>query len=76
MTDLVTELTQRAQALSPEERVRLAELLLDSVRPPADVENEQAWDEELVRRIDEVERGVAKLIPAEEVFAEVRRAIR
>jgi putative addiction module component (TIGR02574 family) len=32
-----------------------------------------AWDAEIKRRIAEVESGTAKLIPAEEVFARLRR---
>lgn len=76
MSDLVIELSQKSQALRPEERVRFAELLLDSIHQSADGTVEDAWDEELKRRIDEVDRGIATLISAEEVFAQVRRAIR
>jgi hypothetical protein len=36
-------------------------------------EIETAWDSEILRRLGEVERGVAILIPAEDVFAEARR---
>ncbi len=76
MSDLVIELSQKAQTLRPEERARLAELLLDSIHQSADRTVEDAWDAELQKRIDEVERGVATLIPAEEAFARVRCAIR
>ncbi len=76
MSDLVIELSQKAQTLRPEERARLAELLLDSIHQSADRTVEDAWDAELQKRIDEVDRGVATLIPAEEAFARVRRAIR
>lgn len=75
MFDLVTELSQKSQALRPEERARLAEMLLDSIHLSTDQSIEDAWDEELTRRINEVERGVATLVPAEDVFAQVRRAI-
>ena len=74
MPDLVAELTAKAQALSPHERARLAEELLASL-DPHEVEVEAAWDEELRRRIDEVERGAVELIPASQAFAEVRRAL-
>ena len=76
MSDLVIELSQKAQTLCPEQRARLAELLLDSIHKSTDRTVEDAWDDELQRRIDEVDHGVAKLIAAEEVFAQVRRAIR
>ena len=75
MSDLVIELSQKAQILRPEERARLAELLLDSIHQTTDQTVEDAWDAELQKRIDEVDRGVATLISAEEAFAQVRRTI-
>lgn len=75
MPDLVIELSQQAQTLRPEDRARLAELLLDSIHQSVDLAVESAWDEELQRRIDEIDRGTARLVPAEEVFAQVRRSI-
>jgi putative addiction module component (TIGR02574 family) len=60
--------------LTAEERVRLAEELLATVEV-TDPEADTAPDEEIRRRVAEVESGAAKLIPAEEVFAEVRRRL-
>lgn len=72
MSDRVAELTALAQALPPEERARLAEALLASLDPQqADIA--AAWDEELRRRIDEVERGAVSLVPGDQAFAQVRR---
>jgi len=75
MSDLLEELSRKARALPPEERVRLAEELLATVQE-IDPEVEAAWDEEIKRRIEDIDSGKAKLIPAEEVFAEVRRLIK
>lgn len=75
MIDLVDELSRKARALPPEDRVRLAEELLATVQE-VDAEVEQAWDAEIRRRIAEIDSGTAKLIPAEEVFAEVRRLLK
>lgn len=75
MSDLVDELSRKARSLSPEERVRLAEELFSSVQG-ADEDVDAAWAEEIKRRLDEVESGTAELIPAEEVFAEVRRLLK
>jgi putative addiction module component (TIGR02574 family) len=75
MGTLVEELSQKARTLPPEERVRLAEELLATVQE-VDEEVEAAWDEEIRRRIAEIDNGTAKLIPADEVFAEVRRLLR
>lgn len=75
MTTLVDELSQKAMELPPEERVRLAERLLATVHD-VDAEVEAAWDQEIQRRLAEIDSGTAKLIPAEEVFAEVRRILK
>ena len=72
---LVEELSRKALSLSPGDRVQLAEKLLATVQK-VDTEVEAAWDEEIKRRIAEIENGTAKLIPAEDVFAEVRRLIK
>ena len=74
MPDLVTELSQRAHELGPEDRARLAEELLASLE--GDNEADAAWDEELRKRIAEAESGAVSLVPADEVFARVRRALR
>ncbi len=75
MTTLVDELSRKALELPAGERVRLAEKLLATVHE-ADPEVEAAWDLEIQRRLAEVDSGTAKLIPAEEVFAEVRRILK
>jgi putative addiction module component (TIGR02574 family) len=75
MSSLIDELSRKARALPPEERIRLAEELLSSVQD-SDEEIEAAWAEEIERRLAEVESGTAKLIPAEEVFAEIRRLLK
>ncbi len=75
MSDLVKELSQRAHELVPEDRARLAEELLASLEDDVDPEVDAAWEEEIRKRIAEVESGTAKLIPADEVFARIRRAL-
>ena len=74
MTTLVEELSRKALALSPGERVQLAEALLATVQD-VDAEAEAAWDEEILRRIVDIDSGNAKLIPAAEFFADFRRLI-
>ena len=76
MTDLVAELSERARGLAPEDRARLAEELLASLEGAQDPEVDAAWDEEIRKRIAEVESGVVKLMPADEVFARVRHSLR
>jgi len=75
MTTLVEELSQKARTLNPEDRARLAEDLLasleDGSESPAEVE--AAWEHEIRQRVEEVKSGTAKLVPAEDVYAETRR---
>ena len=64
-----------ALELSIRERARLAQRLLVSLDEeleddPAEVE--VAWEEEIRRRIAEIDAGTAELIPGEEVLAELR----
>jgi putative addiction module component (TIGR02574 family) len=74
MIDLIAELSAQARALPPEGRVRLAKELLASL-DPHDTKVEAAWDEELRRRNDEVERGAVQLIPADQAFAQVANTL-
>jgi putative addiction module component (TIGR02574 family) len=69
---LVEELSRRAKDLPPDERVKLAEEILATVHG-VDEEVDVEWDAEIKRRIAEIEAGTAQLIPAEEVFARLRR---
>lgn len=75
MSQLAEELSRKARSLPPEERVQLAEELLATVQEP-DAEVDTAWDEEIKRRVAEIDSGTAKLIPADEVFAEIRRLLK
>ena len=75
MADLVTELTERAKSLPPEDRARLAEELLATL-DSSDDEVDAAWDAEIRKRITEIENGTVRPIPADEAFAQVRQALR
>lgn len=74
MPDLVAELSAQARTLPPEQRARLVQELLASL-DPRETEIDVSWDEELRRRIDEVECGTVQLIPAPQAIAQVRRAL-
>jgi len=76
MPDLVSELSQRARALAPEDRARLAEELLASLEGDLDSDVEAAWGVEIQRRVAEIDSGAVKLVPADEVFARVRGSLR
>ncbi len=69
MNDQVAELARLSLALSPDDRARLTELLLDSLdaEPKSDVE--AAWDEEIRQRLAAYDRSEVAAIDAETVFA-------
>ena len=70
---MLSEITQRAHALPLAERAQLAEDLLASLQEGGSVEIDAAWDDKIQIRLNEIERGVAVLVPTEDVFAEARR---
>jgi putative addiction module component (TIGR02574 family) len=73
MSTTVEELATQAITLSAEDRARLADLLLASLPAGEDPDVDAAWDEEIRRRVEAVELGAARLVPAEEVHAEARK---
>jgi putative addiction module component (TIGR02574 family) len=76
MADTLKELEARARSLSPEERARLAELLLESLRDAPLAEIEKAWELEIEERASAYDRGELPTFSAESVFAEARRLAR
>ena len=64
----------QALKLSPEERARLADRLIASLFEDKEVED--AWAAEVERRIEEIEAGRSKLIPAGEAIARARAAVK
>lgn len=69
----------QALALPESERAEIAAALLASIGPEPEADQEavdRAWAAELKRRIDRIDSGEDVPVPAEEVFAEVRRSLR
>jgi hypothetical protein len=66
------ELTTEALKLGPAARARLARELLASLDALPAAEVEQLWLEEALRRDEELDRGTARLRPADEVLARTR----
>jgi putative addiction module component (TIGR02574 family) len=70
------EVEQQACLLVPDERARLAEILLESLHNESVAEIETKWQQEIAQRVALYERGEAECFPAEQVFAEARRITR
>lgn len=76
MSTPVTDLFRQASALDERDRATLAGLLLESLEHEVDEEFESAWQEEIERRLAELDTGSVKLVPWEEVKAKLRKSSR
>jgi len=67
MTQEAHELLQKALALPENERAELAGNLISSLDAVIDPDVDAAWQQEVVRRLHEVQSGEAKTVAWEEV---------
>ena len=67
MANTFENVAEQALSLSARERLRLATELLQSVEPRASEEVEHAWEEEIQRRIVEIDSGHAKGRPWQDI---------
>jgi putative addiction module component (TIGR02574 family) len=67
MTQQAQDLLEKALSLSERERADLACSLIDSLDPSADPGAEGAWNDEIARRIADLDSGKAKTVPWEKV---------
>jgi putative addiction module component (TIGR02574 family) len=72
MSVLLKEIELQTRQLSPDDRARLAEMLLESVQEPAISQIEAAWEVEISARIAAWKRGETITYAAEDVLAEAR----
>jgi putative addiction module component (TIGR02574 family) len=66
------EIMSDALALPPDERVLLAEHLMDSLETVDQERIDALWAQEAERRYKEIEDGIVKAIPGEEVMNRLR----
>lgn len=81
MTQTAQRIFDAALALPEKERADLASRLIRSLdeSPPDQAEQaeiDSAWKAEIERRVKEIDEGTARLIPADEVFAEIEQRLR
>jgi hypothetical protein len=76
VTSSLKDLEKMAQALDAEDRAKLADSLLASLRvaPLSDIE--ALWDREIAARVSAFDHGEIQTYAAEDVFAEARRLSR
>jgi len=66
MTQEAAKLLKRALALPAEERADLASTLIDSLDATVDENVEAAWQEEISRRMEDLDSGRVKPVSLEE----------
>ena len=67
MSPETDEVLKKAMTLPLEDRAALACSLIDSLDETVDEDAEVAWQQEVVRRMDEIRSGKVKTIPWREV---------
>jgi putative addiction module component (TIGR02574 family) len=75
MTKTTESVLADALRLDPKARAEIAAELLASLDGPEDADAASAWDEEIQRRVDALERGTAKLESWESVRRRIARDI-
>lgn len=62
---------EQALKLPAQERAAVAEHLIQSLDPSQEVEVEQAWQQEIQRRISDLDKGAASTMTWEEVQSRI-----
>ncbi|MDN6318131.1 MAG: addiction module protein [Marinobacter sp.] len=71
-TDTLNHLRSQISTLSEPERAALARELIMSLDGPRDGSVEQAWNDEIIRRVSKVKSGKATLLSREEFRTKMR----
>jgi putative addiction module component (TIGR02574 family) len=72
MSQEVSDLLKRALALPADERAALANTLLDSLETADESGSvEEAWDQEVARRMEDLKAGKAVSVPWEQLHREL-----
>ena len=75
MSVVFDELSNMALSLSPLERARLTDLMIESLDAAPLTEVDQTWIDLAQRRAEEIRAGTAQTYSAEEVLSEARGSI-
>lgn len=76
MKTTFSDVAADALKLTPPDQVRLARVLLERLEAHGDLGAEEAWENEIERRIKLIDSGLAKGIPFDEALRAVDAALR
>jgi len=71
MARRVSIIQQEIRALSTADKAELLRVLLEELDGPIDADADAAWAVEIQRRSREIDDGLVKCIPADEVFRKI-----
>ena len=72
LTPQVSEVLEKALALSTQDRGLIIDRLIESLdNEPAEEGVEAAWSEEIKSRVEEIQSGKVEMIPGEQVLREL-----
>lgn len=74
MSDAMIQILAQIGTLPQKERAAIAHAVLQTLEPE-DPDAEAEWDQELVARADSIRRGEAVGVPADEVYAALRKRL-
>lgn len=72
MKDSREQLLQQILQLSDAQRLSLVAAIIDTLSDPIGADVGQAWDDEIARRLGQIDEGGANMIPGEQVMAKLR----
>lgn len=73
MPTVADKVYNEALSLPADARIGLVDRLLSSLNLPTQPEIDRLWAEEAERRVAQIDRGEATLIPGEKVFDRIRQ---
>jgi putative addiction module component (TIGR02574 family) len=76
MARAISEIEREIRSLARPEQEQLLRALLEELDGPPDPDAERAWLDEVQRRSAELDAGLVKSIPADEVFERVRSRLK
>ncbi|MDA3924223.1 MAG: addiction module protein [Kiritimatiellae bacterium] len=71
MVTIADRVMDEVLSLPADQRMNLADRILESLNSPTDPEIDAQWAVEVERRVQEISNGEVELIPGEEVFAKI-----
>jgi len=71
MVSVTDRVMDEVLSLPADQRMNLADRILESLNDPTDPKIDDLWAIEAERRVEQIKNGEVELVPGEQVFAEI-----